>query len=77
MLWLRRGCLEFECGWSRAKSRTSLCRGCGNECQTEVCWCGDTLATHRAWYQGHEFVPYGCTCLFAKGADTAKPAEGE
>lgn len=53
------------------------CRGCGNECQTEVCWCGDTLATHRAWYQGHEFVPYGCTCLFAKGADAAKPTEGE
>lgn len=40
-----------------------VCSGCGNVCQSDVCWCGDTRSTHESWYQGHPFVPYGCTCL--------------
>lgn len=41
------------------------CPRCGNEIDPEVCHCGD-LREHHGMESGHFFVPWGCTCYYAK-----------
>ncbi len=38
-----------------------ICPGCKNECDEEICWCGDTKEFHGLG-TGHSFVPIGCDC---------------
>ena len=38
-----------------------ICPHCGNECDPDVCWCGDLIKQHGMG-SGHNPVPMGCTC---------------
>lgn len=41
---------------------TYICPGCHEECDPEMCWCGDYRKGHSG-YDGHPFVPMGCNCI--------------
>lgn len=39
------------------------CPGCGQLCDMDCCWCGDTREAHMMGaHQEHSFVPMGCDC---------------
>lgn len=40
---------------------SSICFGCWNLIDPEVCHCGNYIKDH-GWYDGHNGVPMGCTC---------------
>ena len=42
-----------------------VCRGCGEEIDPDVCWCGDEMGKHTG-YEGHSPVPLGCECGYDK-----------
>ena len=44
------------------------CPSCGNQIQSDVCWCGCTYANHDHIYD-HSFVPMGCDCGRDKSCD--------
>ena len=46
--------------------KESVCSGCGNTIEPDVCHCGVTRNDHNAWNEGHGFVPMGCTCSYEK-----------
>jgi hypothetical protein len=39
-----------------------ICRGCGNEIDEAVCWCGEYIKSHYTYHE-HTPVPMGCDCL--------------
>lgn len=43
-----------------------VCPGCKNEIDPEVCHCGVSENNHYPMECGHNFVPAGCTCGYAK-----------
>jgi hypothetical protein len=44
----------------------NVCTGCGHEVDPELCWCGDEIKKHNPMWDGHNPVPLGCTCGYAK-----------
>lgn len=40
----------------------SICSGCGNRIDPQVCHCGEYLNSHRPW-SDHTPVPMGCDCM--------------
>jgi len=44
------------------KNKREICPWCHQEIDTEVCWCGEYIASHNSWFTGHEAVPMGCVC---------------
>ena len=46
----------------------SICPKCFNPISTDICWCGspEDDGEHTSIYHyTHNFVPMGCTCLYA------------
>jgi hypothetical protein len=39
----------------------TVCPGCKNEIDPELCWCGDAIGRH-SYHDGHSPVPMGCDC---------------
>ena len=63
----------------------TVCDGCGNAIDPELCGCGQLIAEHR-WTggDGHSPIPVGCVCFrdttdhdAAPAAVPAEPAAGE
>jgi hypothetical protein len=48
------------------KHEHPTCPGCKNEIDPEVCHCGDEISKHNPMWCGHNPVPMGCTCGYAK-----------
>ena len=46
------------------KGKRAICPGCGNEIDSETCWCGDLIRNHTL-DAGHVPVPMGCDCYRA------------
>ena len=46
------------------QKKITVCPGCLNEIDTEVCHCGNYIKSHTI-YDGHSPVPMGCTCGYA------------
>ena len=44
----------------------SVCESCKEPVDTEICWCGDFIDSHRP-YDGHMPVKMGCICYFDDG----------
>jgi len=47
---------------SAPRPKLEVCRGCGEEIDPGVCWCGMQPDAHNPWYDGHSPVPMGCQC---------------
>jgi hypothetical protein len=47
---------------------STVCPGCGNMIDTELCHCGDAINMHGTG-SGHSPVPMGCTCGYPKQVD--------
>lgn len=46
-----------------SESKREVCRGCGEEIDPSVCWCGSEPEKHSPWHDSHVPVPMGCLCL--------------
>lgn len=46
-------------GPAKKEPELELCPGCGNDIQSDVCWCGEPKSNHSS---EHGFVPIGCDC---------------
>lgn len=47
--------------WRNKMVKHETCKGCGNEIDPDVCWCGDLINSHSG-YEGHLAIPIGCDC---------------
>jgi len=49
----------------QAAQEHTICPGCKNEIDPEVCHCGDEISKHNPYWCGHNPVPMGCVCGYA------------
>lgn len=51
--------------------RITVCEGCRNRIDPDVCHCGDEMDKHH-FGSGHSPVPVGCTCGYHKAVKLVK-----